>query len=143
MMEASLLAEIPARAVPVDAWRNLAIPLGVGSLALMAVGAVWWWFSRSSDEPSINSSDLLEEFRQMLDAGTITPAEFERVRMKLGNRIRQEQGQRPAAEKTLAPLPAEEGDFEWEEIDLSHLPKDPLNPSKPISDTENNDSPPG
>jgi hypothetical protein len=113
-----------------------------GVVTLAALGGcflAWWWLRREKDEPLVTSTDLLSEFRKMREEGTITQAEFDRVRAKLGNQIRQEQGQPTVPIQELPPLPREEGDFEWNEIDLHQLdpqrpgsspPPPPANPSQ-------------
>jgi hypothetical protein len=97
------------------------VPVLVSALALGLSGWAFWWWRSDRAEPKVTSNDLLSEFRKMLADGTMTPAEFERVRAKLGNQIRQEHGERPIELADLPPLPSEDEDFEWNEIKIDDL----------------------
>jgi hypothetical protein len=116
-----LIADAGMRPPAQIPWQHITVSLVVVGIALGAIGLAWWWFQVGDEEPKVTSNDLLSEFRRMLDDGTISPAEFERVRAKLGNKIRTEHGRQPIHIGELPPLPPADEDFEWKEIDLKEF----------------------
>ncbi len=120
-MSGCLIADAVTRPPAQVPWQQLGIAVVVVGFALGVLAFAWWWFREDKEEPAVTANDLLSEFRRMRDEGTMSPAEFERVRAKLGNKIRSEHGQQPIPLGELPPLPSEEEDFEWNEIDLKKL----------------------
>jgi hypothetical protein len=117
-MSGWLIADAITRSPAHIPWLHLGASLAVVGITLGLLAFAWRWLRDEKEEPTVTSNDLLSEFRKMRDEGTMSPAEFDRVRAKLGNKIRTEHGQPPIAVGELPPLPPEEGDFEWNEIDL-------------------------
>jgi hypothetical protein len=85
------------------------LPL-VGALLLAAVIISWakQWRKRSTPEPG-TANDQLAHFRTLYERGQLSPAEFERVRALLAERLRQEMEagtvEEPLEITALAPSP--------------------------------------
>jgi len=87
-----LLAQ--AEKIPAGGWKSpvfltTLILIGVLLLGAMVIAVVDRWRKRSrQDRP--DTGDQLSHFRSLYDRGELTPEEFERIRSKLGAKLRQE-----------------------------------------------------
>ena len=89
MGSAGLLARMDWRIV----WASLGL-VGVLLLGALIIGMVDRWRKRSASEV-LSAGDQLSHFRRLYEQGTLTREEFERIRARLAEKLRDELKLRP------------------------------------------------
>jgi len=81
-------------------WTSMVLVIGL-LLAGLLLGLLKWWQQSSPPEPP-RAGDELAHFRELYERGELSPEEFERIRQRLGTRLKQELDVAPAAPPAAA-----------------------------------------
>ena len=69
--------------------------MGAVAVILVVTYVMKRWYDHMRDPDVPTASTMMEQFRQMRAAGTLSDEEFEKVKNKLGRKVQQEQGLEP------------------------------------------------
>jgi hypothetical protein len=102
----------------------LIVVLVVGAAIIMGVGR----WAKASTPTSISAGDQLSQFRLMYEQGECTREEYERIRDRLGKRLRKEMDLPPKGDKPSPPAGAVDDRIQLGEGDRPPAPPFPETP---------------
>lgn len=93
--------------MPIDKLKDVLLPLGVMAVLLLGLAAVVVvmrrWYGQTKE--SMDDDELLTDFRNMVDAGELSPEEFKKIRASLG-KVDRAATDKPAPRPAPLPPPA-------------------------------------